>query len=129
MVGRKPKLAEVVSEADGNVVLLAHGDSKSCTITRAEVTRWWNVFLPPDEPDDLEPPRWVRSGQTFILRKSTAIIRTVRGSWLSYVEWEDTDTREHVQIFRLLPYKDFLQAGWEAMRRPSIWEWLRHPAV
>jgi hypothetical protein len=128
---RRPrKLAEVgtLSISTNSVGLYLQDEPGLHTVTRAEVLRWWNVFDPKIETDDIVAPHWIQKGKVFrvdALPETRATIYTIHGSWISYIE----DCPDYSEVFRLMPYRTFRDVGWDAKHRPSVWDWLRQPLV
>lgn len=118
---KKAKIAEVVSLSAKSVTLCLNGEPGRQVVSRAEITRWWNVFEPKPDPEALEPPVWVQAGKFFQVPDHQALIYTVRDSWVSYME----DCKEYRDVFRIMPYRDFTTAGWQPLRKVSVWELIR----
>lgn len=106
-------------------MLYLEGEPGLQTVTRADITRWWNVFVPPTDPEDIVPPSWVEEGTEFYVKNFRAIIRIVRGNWVSFIE----ESGEFNDVLRMMPYREFIEAGWVGSQKPSVWEWLRRPLV
>lgn len=124
--GRIAKRGEVIDcSSSHDIVIYMDGEPGWQTITRAEFTRWWNLWLPKPDPEDLPTPFWVAKGKHFQSPNHTATIRTVRESWVSYTE----GSKDYSDVFRLVPYRTFTQTGWQPLHKPSVWEWLRRPIV
>lgn len=130
---RRAKRAEVITISSSTVSLYLVGEPGFQTVQRSDITRWWNTFLPPDDPSDVAPPSWLQEGKEFYVTDSRdpkrpeyhAIIRIVRGTWVSFIE----QGPDHNDVFRLMPYQEFSRVGWQAIEKLSVWEWLRRPLV
>ncbi len=124
--GRQAKLAEVVQVSSSEVRIYLLDNPGHHAITHAEVTRWWDIFKPPLVE---EPPSIIQSGDEFTTslggKNYRAVIRGVRDTWISFVE----ECNDFSDVFRLMPYRDFVTAGWTASQGRSVWDWLRHPLV
>jgi len=122
------KRAEIVGFCEENTVMLyLDGEPGPQNVSRSEITRWWNYYLPVPRPDyDEDVPAWYEEGHEFdtLNGKYHAVIRYVKGAWLSYLETSD----ELGLVFRLKPFIEFKQI-WTAVKKPSVWEWLRTPGV
>ena len=107
-------------------MLYFDGEPGPQNVSRSEVTRWWNYYLPVTSAEDEEVPSWCEEGQEFatLNRKYHAVIRYVKGAWLSYLETSD----ELGLVFRIKPFIDFKRT-WNVMSKTSVWEWLRTPGL
>lgn len=118
------KRAEIVTFFSGSKVgLYLDGEPGMHTITCADITRWWELFIPPAaEPN----PFYVKPGATFVTAggEYTAVIREAHPGWVSFLETSE----KFGAVFRIKPYDDFAP-HWAPLRRPSVWEWLRQPGV
>lgn len=123
------KLAEIIGTTDRSVSFYLQGEPGYQNVPRSDITRWWSIFVPPTHPDDVTPPPWIEEGREFYVSRAgkeyRAVVRVVRGTWVSYIE-ECPDFRG---VFRLVSYREFRDMGWDAQLRPTVWEWLRRPAV
>ncbi len=121
------KRAEIIGFCEPNTVMLyLDGEPSPQNITRAEVIRWWNYYLPAPRPEDKAVPDWCVEGSEFTTSngKYHATIRCIRGAWLSFIETSD----ETGQVFRIKPFAEF-KMTWGVVRKLSVWEWLRAPGV
>lgn len=122
---KKAKRAEVITVTSTRVGLYFDGEPGFQTVVPADITRWWNIFDPPASPDDIPCPGDLVEGLEFYHGTYRAVIRTVRGSWVSYVE----ECGDFSDVFRLMPYCEFVKVGWATSKKPSVYDWLRRPAV
>jgi hypothetical protein len=120
---RRAKRAEVIGVSSCAVAIYLEGEPGLQTITRADITRWWNIFVPQPDPEDIEPPPWVKEGVELHVKNYRAVIRSVRSNWVSFIE----ECPEFHDVLRMMPYREFVAAGW--VGKPSVWEWLRNPLV
>jgi hypothetical protein len=126
LLGRRPaKRAEVIDVTSQAVSLYLEGEPGIQTVTPAEVTRWWNLWTPPQDQEDIVPPGWLVDGTECTVGNFRAVIRVVRLNWISYVE----QGAYFCGVFRLVPYSEFDRAGWVKTVKVSAWEWLRNPIV
>ena len=119
------KRGEVVSVSGPKVLLYLDGELDQQSVESSWVTRWWNLWLPQPNSEDVQVPPWIAKGESFRVKTSVAIIQTVKDSWVSYLESCD----QYQNAFHLVPYREFVKAGWQSFNRRSVWEWLRHPLV
>ena len=130
---RQAKRSEIVDVSHGHVSLYIVGEPGVQRIKLVEMARWWNTWLPPDDPEDVMPPDWLVEGCEFWTTTTTSgkeveyriVVRVVRGAWLSYVE----RSTEFADVFRMVPYSEFVKVDWHRFQPISVWDWLRKPAV
>lgn len=132
------KRAEVISTRTGEILVYRTGEPGTHSLRPEEVFKHWGYFVPWKDPDAVRPSSDVTSGSHFhvLVAKSSdqgevhherfrAEIRTVNGAWISFLE----DCQEYSEVFRLMPYQEFLEDCWQPEPKTSVWAWLRSPAV
>lgn len=133
---RLGKLAEVIDVLGTELNIFIEGEGTRQTITRADLARWWNLFTPAKDPEDILPPKWLREGREFQSTSAhgqcLAVVRIVKGAWLSFEETCTLDENRgalYQNVLRIKSYKEFASHGWIALHRPSVWDWIQHPLV